>query len=133
MTWGGQKFIFVTRGRAKPFTEEEAIKYLSVRPHPLEEVVHRGDLPRGREFDYPEEVLDALAKLPQAPNRDDDIPPYSTLKDVPIEGRWQIPDDKMRRHMFRADLAMGISFCVKKYGQSAEVIEAEAKRIASRS
>lgn len=30
--WGGRQFIFVTRGRSKPFTAEEAIEYLQSRP-----------------------------------------------------------------------------------------------------
>ncbi|TFH25946.1 hypothetical protein E4G67_00065 [Candidatus Bathyarchaeota archaeon] len=42
---------------------------------------------------------------------------------------WRIPDDKMRRHLFRKDLKLGIQFCVDKYGQSKEVIEAEARRL----
>lgn len=42
---------------------------------------------------------------------------------------WRIPDDKMRRHLFRKDLQIGIDFCVEKYGQPREVIEAEARRL----
>lgn len=99
ITWGGQQYIFVTRGRAKPFTPEEAIKYLQDREGTKEELK---DL-----ITITEEVQVEL------PTSD-----------------WRIPDDKMRRHIFRTDLQSGVDFCVKKYGQPEEVIKAEARRLA---
>jgi hypothetical protein len=57
--------------------------------------------------------------------------PLIPNKDAEFDG-WHIPDDKMRRHMFRKDLQNGVQFCMDKYGQTQEAIEAEARRLAMR-
>lgn len=54
--------------------------------------------------------------------------PIVPQKDLEVSC-WQIPDDKMRRHIFRQDLKSGVDFCVQKYGQSKETILAEARRL----
>ena len=113
MSYGGSQFIFVTRGRSKPFTAEEAIGFLQdrVTKSSPSENVSPEVAPLGYdnvEQSVREEIYDCG------------------------ESVWRIPDDKMRRHMFRTDLKEGMAFCVKKYGQSVEVIEAEAKRLSLR-
>lgn len=106
-------FVFVSRDGEEEFTLEEARAYLLDRKarlfFPGEPVVPKGDAHFGN-CDVPaeEETVEAT---------DDD---------------WHIPDDKMRRHLFRKDLMAGIQFCVDKYGQSKEVIEAEARRLSLR-
>lgn len=51
------------------------------------------------------------------------------FNDEELVSGWHIPDDKMRRHIFRKDLQIGMDFCMKKYGQPLEVIQAEARRL----
>ena len=105
ITWGGQQYIFVTRGRAKEFSAQEAIEYLQNRPleFPAQPIVP----PKVAVFDDKE-----------------------LTKETSVEATWSIPDDRSRRHMFHMDLQRGIEFCVSKYGQSEEAIKAEAKRLA---
>lgn len=106
ITWGSEQFIFVTRGRSKQFEAEEAITYLKERNYQTE-----------NELCFPDK-------------------PVEPVKDVKFEeaveavlSTWRIPNDKSRKHMFRKDLQAGMPFCIKKYGQTRETIELEAKRL----
>jgi hypothetical protein len=57
------------------------------------------------------------------------IPGETTVPEDDFTCGWHIPNDKMCRHIFLKDLRNGIQFCVEKYGQPKEAIEAEAKRL----
>lgn len=116
--WGGQQYIFITRGKAKEFTPEEALDYLQSK---------QGE-------NIGKQMVAANTHLVISPVFKERKLTESEKAEIYEGGQstWQIPDDKMRRHMFRKDLSMGISFCVKKYGQSEEVIKKEAQRLAMR-
>jgi hypothetical protein len=130
ITWGGETFIFVTRGRSKAFEAEEAIKYLQDRSTKVDDGI-KSDI--GLSFPNRPIVPNSKAKF------DGDIivksPAFKVDESVRAEiydcGQpvWRIPDEKSRRHMFRKDLQSGMPFCIKKYGQTKEAIEAEAKRL----
>jgi len=108
--FSGTQYVFVTRGKSKPFTAMEATDYLTGKV----------------------DTLLTFPNKPVVPHKDADfsMPIARTESDVAGRSGWQIPDDKMRRHMFQKDLQRGMKFCVGKYGQSKEVLEAEAKRLA---
>ena len=107
ISFGGDKFIFVTRGKAKPFTEEEALGYLEARQKLVAEVSN-----------------DPIGE------------PAFTLEESVVEDEeeeFRIPDDRMRRHMFDRDLRqMGVHWCADKYGVSVEAIQKEAQRLATK-
>lgn len=109
ITYGGVQYVFVTRGRSRAFDAEEAIAYLQDVEKPKSEIGLR---------------------FPNRPIEPVEDATFDEPKETAVEATWQIPDDKMRHHMFRQDLREGMPFCVKKYGQPQEVIEAEAKRLA---
>lgn len=113
-------FIFVTRDGTEPFTLEEAKRHIGERANlqlsfPNKPIIPNRDAefsaPRGKPNKFESEVLQ---ELPRPPGD---------------EYYWRIPEDKMRKHIFRKDLQSGIDFCVKKYGQTKEAIEAEARRL----
>ena len=109
VTHDGAQYVFVTRGRSKPFSAEEALAYLTKESTKVKSEI-------GLRF----------PNKPVVPTRDVTFEETAEA----VLSTWRIPDDKLRRHMFRKDLQSGMPFCIKKYGQSAEVIEAEAKRLA---
>jgi len=123
---GGKTFVFVTRGRSKPFAEEEVLTYLAARDKALAE--SSNDLVGESTLTFPDR--------PIAPREDAvfDTIVHPVTGDEPrvIEGGFRIPDDKMRKHIFRKDLTMGMKFCSEKYGVSEEAIQKEALRIATR-
>ena len=56
--WDGQKFVFVTRGRSKSFTPEEALSYLSSRSENLtteDEPVESDELSDKTEWRIPDD------------------------------------------------------------------------------
>jgi len=139
----GKSFIFVTRGKSAPFTSEEATTYLDARSKlDLEEVQQPVEL--------------KFPNYPVIPMQDANFSDQVSVgKPIPIElvkklrnksgfgmtlvnerlkeqEDFRIPDDKMRRHIFRKDMALGIEFCTKKYGVSADAIQRESQRLASR-
>ena len=113
--FGGVQYVFVTRGRSKVFDTEEALSYLKEKHYKKENELSCSDEPV-------EPVKLSFPDKPVGPVKD------AVFEDKPA---WRIPDDKMRRHMFRTDLQEGMPFCIRKYGQTAEVIQAEATRLAS--
>jgi hypothetical protein len=120
VTSGPMTFVFVTRGKAKPFTHLEALSYLDKRnpslPQDPKEVVPASHV--GSTFDSfleEEGILEAAEAAAK-----------ERLKGV---STWTVPDDKGRKSMFRRDLMEGLGFCCMKYGQSAEVIMSEAARL----
>lgn len=110
----GTTFLFVTRGKARPFTPEEAEAYLAARTRALLE-----DSVKEQVLSFPDKPI-----VPKADAAFDAEPE--------AEPEFQIPDDKMRRIIFQRDLRqMGVKFCADKYGVSEEAIEKEAQRITS--
>jgi len=101
---GTQTFIFITRGKTKPFTHLEALQYLDER---TENPTVGSTL---ESFLEEEGILEECSP------------------DVPVS-TWQIPRDKHRETLFRTDLMSGLGFCATKYGQSVEVLIAEAHRL----
>jgi len=119
ITHGGVQYVFVTRGRARPFTAREVTEYLKEEAAAIDSAVDT----------VSRQLHEILIPKPGIEVEDD-------VKEQIYDGAqlvesWQIPDDKMRRHMFRKDLQEGMEFCTKKYGQPESVIKAEAKRLAS--
>lgn len=106
INWGGQAFVFITRGKA--FTKEEAFTYLKGR----------------KGIDVGEEIR------AEAPKVLDIEVPDVILEDIPEVDAWKLPDDKHRRLMFLHDLRVGKKFCVAKYGVTWAEIIAEAHRVA---
>jgi hypothetical protein len=106
---GDQTFVFVTRGKAKPFTHLEALNYLDKRDLPAPSTVGS----TFQEF-LEEEGLQELA---------------AEAASQKLDSTWRVPDSKQRKAMFRRDLMEGLGFCCTKYGQSAEAIMAEAARL----
>jgi hypothetical protein len=100
----GVQYVFVTRGRSKEFTPEEALKYL------VEYSTSDDAIVASPAFKVDESVKAEI---------------YDGGQDA-----WQIPDTRQRRHMFRQDLQKGMPYCIDKYGQPQEVLEAEARRLA---
>ena len=105
MTRGGETFVFLTRGESEPFSYEEALTYLLARET---------------------ETASGMDSIMESKV----VTPNQEVEGDEVLG-WRVPNDKNRLNMFRRDLGEGIEFCERKYGQPAEVIKAEAKRIAS--
>lgn len=106
VTWKGQQVLFVTRGKAKPFDKEEAVAYLNARMQALQSSVGS--------------TLESF------------LEEEGLLEELQKEESWSIPDERMRRVMFKRDLQNGLEFCAKKYGVSEEQIQQESLRIARR-
>ena len=100
ITFGATQYVFVTRGRSKPFTAMEATAYLTSKADVLLDT-----------------LVEKEAKV--------DVVELSKTADRPLN----IPDSKEARHIFRKDLQNGLEFCTRKYGRSEEAITAEASRL----
>ena len=136
ISFGGAQYIFVTRGRSKKFDAEEVIDYLKEKHFEVEKLKALRRDSTGLCFpDKPvEPVKDAKfdhSVTVSSPSFQVD----ESVRTQVYEGGetvWRIPDDRQRRRMFRNDMRQkGMKFCVKKYGQTAEVIQAEISRLAS--
>jgi hypothetical protein len=113
--WGGKNFIFVTRGRSKPFTAEEAIQYLTDRTQKI-----------AKSNPTVGSTLESFLEEEKLLEPTLDLEPE--VEESPFEAF--IPDDKHRKLMFLKDYSVGIEFCSKKYGVSSAQVIAEVKRIA---
>lgn len=106
----GTKYVFVTRGKSEPVTNEEIIEYIK-REQPQKTTTLRASAtPTARE-------LIELARLRG----------HALVVDEPKVPPFIVP--KEREKIFLADLKRGIPFCEQKYGTKEPALIAEAFRI----
>jgi len=116
----GTKYVFVTRGKSEPVTNEEIIEYIK-RETPT---IDRGNLPQVvQPRSTAKDVAEGLARQFLANGQFEDTGPQMCTK----TGEFSIPEE--REKIFLADLKRGIPFCERKYGVKEPALVAEAKRI----
>lgn len=111
----GTKYVFVTRGKSEPVTNEEIVEYIK-REQPQKTTTLRESVTL-----TPKELIE-LARVRGHPY----ILGVDEAK-VTTVVPFTIPEE--REKIFLADLKRGIPFCERKYGAKEPALVAEAKRI----
>jgi len=117
----GTKYIFVTRGKSAPVTNEEILTYIS-RERPI---VSKEKLPIPVQAPAARDVAESLARQFLKKGQFVDTP--AQMCQDAGEPIFEVPEE--REKIFLADLRRGIPFCIGKYGATENLIVEEAHRI----